>query len=125
MRTKQQIALDETIWTPPDWFYCNFPLESEDQEIIELDRAIEKMQSLLDLIEPHDTVAAGYAAHVAHILVTMERPECRWHAVFNAKNGARVGDAYTRSPLTLMRRLTDILSTTEFDHVYRRAEKSL
>ena len=124
MKTKQQQALDDTIWTPFDWYYCNFPLEEEGQEIIHLDRAVEKMLELLDLVEAHDTVAAGYAAHVAHILVTQEREKCCWDAVFNAKTGLKIGGESTRSPLKLMQKLTDIQSSTEFDHVYRRAEKS-
>ena len=119
-KTKQTLAIEATHWAQPDWAWNGIPLESADQEIVNLDNSLAILYGLLDLIDDDDSTAVGYAAHVAHFCVVNQIPGSGWSASFNARTGEVLGEEVTYSPLELMRLLTGIIKTSEFDYVFRR-----
>lgn len=117
------MKVEDINWSPPEWAFTCFPLDGPDRETIDLDEVIKVLHLLADTTTIYDTTALGPAMHVCHMLSTRQGIDGEWHRWLNAKTGQPINDERTFEPLTLFRRLTEALDTTEFDYVYVRARK--
>jgi hypothetical protein len=109
-------------WTPPSWVCCCFPQPEPEVETVSLDYIMTALQQHTAQITEADSTALGAAMHVAHILVTLQGADGLWPARLNLRTGRGVGDGRSAAPVPLMRRLNQLLYSTEFDHSIDRAE---
>ena len=100
---------------PPDWYYHLFPLTGEGEEI-EIDAVVRRAHGLINLArESNDQAHLGTVLHWAHLLKADQGKAADWPARVNARTGAALGEARTRSPLSLFARLGAILNSSEFE----------
>ena len=118
-----RLRIDHIAWAPPEWACCGFPLEAPGQAVVCMETALAVLHGLADTITDADSTALGPAMHVAHMLVSRQGTDGMWPASLNACTGEVLNDERTAAPIRLYRRLTDLLRTTEFDHVVAFAEK--
>jgi hypothetical protein len=117
------VSVEDVAWAPPEWACNCFPLEAAGQELLRLETALAILHRLADSITDADSTALGPAIHVAHMLLAWQGADGRWPATLNANTGQAIGRERTAAPLTLYRRLADLLETSEFDHVIERSER--
>ena len=117
------LQVDDIAWAPPEWTLCGFPLEAPGAEVVHIGRAVDTLCRLADTVTDSDSTALGPAMHVAHMLVGRQGGDGRWPATLNGRTGEGCDSARTDRPLELYRRLTELLQTTEFEHIVRFAEE--
>ena len=109
-------------WTSPDWVYSCFPMPTPETEVVTLDYVIVAMNAETDSCTEWDGSPLGRVLHVAHMLVSHQGADGLWPAAFNMRTGNAVGGERSSAPLPLMRRLNDILDSSEFDFSLRCGE---
>jgi hypothetical protein len=119
------LRVEEIDWAPPEWTCCGFPLEAAGRERIRLDPVVETLHRLADTTTEADSTALGPAMHVAHMLVGRQGADGMWPAALNARTGEFIGTERSAAPLSLYKRLADLLQSTEFDYVIAHAEQAL
>ena len=78
---------------------------------------IDTLQAHINTVTEADTTALGRALHVGHMLTVMQSETGDWPAILNVRTGEWIGDERSLEPVPLFQRMTDMLGTTEFDHV--------
>jgi hypothetical protein len=107
---------------PLDWAYALFPLQEEGGEILSLEWLVRLAHERIDRAqETGDEAHFGPVLHWSHILKIEQGTTGDWPAQVNARTGAAVGPARTRSPAELMVRLDELLDATEFETAIARA----
>jgi hypothetical protein len=118
---------EDTIaaWTSPFWVCNIFPQPAPDVEVVSLDYILAALDRHTAQITEADSTALGAAMHVAHILVTLQGADGLWPARLNLRTGREVDGSRSAAPIALMRRLNELLYSTEYDSVVHRAEIGL
>jgi len=110
-------------WSPPEWTCNCFPLPEEGAEILRMEWLVATLQAHIDTITEWDSVALGQALHVGHMLKTMQGPDGKWAAVFNARTGETIGTERSVAPLPMFQRMNALLNSMEFDSALDYAEQ--
>jgi hypothetical protein len=107
---------------PLDWAYAHFPLQREDDPILSLEWVVSEALVRIDRAEQTgDETHFGPVLHWAHILKAEQSPEGDWPSLVEARTGAAVGTARTRSPAALMARLDAFFDAAEYEAAIARA----
>lgn len=117
-----RLTVEQLAWSPPEWSLNGFPLETPGQETVHLENVVSTLLALADSVTEADSTALGPAMHVGHILTTRQGSDGQWPETLNCRTGFEVGEGRTLAPLKLFQRLTLLLETTEFDHVFARMQ---
>ncbi len=112
-------------WTPPGWVYNCFPLPAPDTEVVTLDYIVAAMYAEIDRCTEWDSAPLGRVLHVAHMLVSYQGADGLWAAALNLRTGEEKTLARSHAPRDFMRRLNEILDSTEFDIPIRRIEAGI
>jgi len=108
---------------PIGWAWFHFPLEGEGTEALDIENVVRLAHEALDRAAASgDREHLGPVLHWAHQLKTEQTEAGDWPAAVNARTGAALGAGRTRTPAGLMRRLEEILQSTEFSECIARAD---
>lgn len=109
------------VQAPCDWHYHLFPLPYASSEVITLDWVVAVAEDLLELAAlTGDAAQVGPVLHWAHLLKIAQDAGSDWPAEVNARTGAAVGMARTRSPARLLQHLGEAMDSSEFDDAVAR-----
>ncbi len=112
------------ITAPPEWHYHLFPLAAEGTEALRLDEVVELAAERMQRgVETGDEAHFGPVLHWAHLLTLEQGGDGAWPAVVNARTGEPIGGERTRRPAELLRRLGELLESSEFESAVALAVK--
>ena len=112
-------------WTPPDWVYNCFPLPAPDMEVVTIGYIVDAIQEEVDHCTEWDSTPLGPVLHVAHMLVCFQGADGLWAAALNLRTGEDAGAERSHAPCDLLRRLNEILASSEFDSAISRGEAGI
>jgi hypothetical protein len=112
-------------WTSPFWVCNVFPQPTPDAEVVTLDYIIMALDRHTAHITEADSTPLGAAMHVAHMLMSLQGPDGLWPARINLRTGEAVGDSRSAAPVSMMRRLDELLDANEYEWTIRRAEAAI
>lgn len=110
---------------PMDWYYGLFPLDTEGETILSIDRVVEIAHTLLNQTEAtEDDLWYSPTLHWMHIIKAEQGTDGAWPAIVNARTGEPVGTARTRTPADYMERVNRHLQSSEFEQTVLFARKT-
>ena len=112
---------DEILWSPYQWSCGCFPIPTEGEELVDLQWVVDTLMAHVDTCTEWDTTALGRALHVGHLLTLMQAPDGSWPARLNGRTGDALDAGRTMAPIPLFQRMAQMLQSTEFDHVLKKA----
>jgi hypothetical protein len=122
LHMKQSLTPSSAAEAPLDWAYALFPLPAEGEESLSIEWLVRLAHERIDRAgEMGDEAHFGPVLHWAHILKSEQGPDGDWPAHLNARTGAAIGAARTRTPAQLLARLDALLDSSEFEAAVARA----